>query len=69
MSLKDNEFKIRSLNKLPRVRCVLQVPIFIPEGGGKRGHVVAHVSWVGKRFVLCPCRANGETFVADTKCF
>ena len=45
------------------------------KGGGKRGHIVAHdVSWVGKRaghktFVLCPCRANGETFVADTKCF
>ena len=39
------------------------------------GHIIAHdVSWVGKRaghktFVLCPCRANGETFVADTKCF
>ena len=45
------------------------------KGGGKRGHIVAHdVSWVGKRaghktFVLCPCRANGKTFVADTKCF
>ena len=31
-------------------------------------------SRVGKRaghktFVLCPCRENGETFVADTKCF
>ena len=37
------------------------------------GHIVAHdVSWVGKRagnktFVLCPCRANGETFARRTQ--
>ena len=43
------------------------------KGGGKRGHIVAHdASWVGKRVghkTLCPCHANGETFVADTKMF
>ena len=46
------------------------------KGGGKRRHIVADtlllMMFLGcgtQNICLYPCRANGETFVVDTKCF